>query len=275
MNELQTIQPEGGTVAQITPMSMLSMAVSQNADIDKLKQLMELQERWEANEARKAFVSAMNAFKANPPEILKTKLVSFGNTRYKHAELGNVNAAIIDGLTQHGLSHRWTIDQQDGKITVSCVITHQQGHSESTSMTAQADTSGQKNAIQAIASTVTYLQRYTLLSATGIATQEDDDGMGGEKKPKFAPPIKSSTKPTETPSQSTQAIPEGDRLSTDQVIAMDDELKAGKVNKDRFLAAASKALNLAKPAISISQLPADFYTRAMAWIERAKNENSK
>ena len=181
MNELNVIQAEP---TSLTPMTLINMAVSQGADTDKLKQLMDLQERWEANEARKAYVQAISAFKADPPSIYKTKLVAFGNTRYKHAMIGDVNAVIIDCLTKHGLSHRWEVDQSNG-ITVSCIITHALGHSEMTKMTAPADTSGQKNSIQAIASTVTYLQRYTLLAATGITTMDmpDDDGKGGVKEP--------------------------------------------------------------------------------------------
>ena len=47
-------------------------------------------------------------------------------------------------------------------------------------MTAQADTSGSKNAIQSIGSTITYLERYSLLALTGLAAHEmDDDGKAG------------------------------------------------------------------------------------------------
>ena len=41
-------------------------------------------------------------------------------------------------------------------------------------MTALADKTGSKNAVQAIGSTVTYLQRYTLIGALGITTADDD-----------------------------------------------------------------------------------------------------
>jgi hypothetical protein len=51
------------------------------------------------------------------------------------------------------------------------------GHSERTTLSATADTSGSKNSIQAIGSTVTYLQRYTLLAAVGLAAGGDDDGQ--------------------------------------------------------------------------------------------------
>jgi hypothetical protein len=48
---------------------------------------------------------------------------------------------------------------------------------DGSSLTAGADTTGAKNAIQAIASTVSYLQKYTLLGATGMAAgMPDTDG---------------------------------------------------------------------------------------------------
>ncbi len=176
--QVAMLRPE--TPATVTPMHMLQAAMDRGADLDKLQQLMDLQQRWEASEARKAFVAAMTAFKANPPDIIKTKLVSYGNTSYKHATLADVCAAAIQGLAQVGISHRWDVDQSD-RITVTCVLTHELGHSERVSMTAPADTSGQKNPIQAIASAVSYLQRYTLLSITGLAARDqDDDGQGAD-----------------------------------------------------------------------------------------------
>ena len=85
-----------------------------------------------------------------------------------------------DALTKHDLSFRWETDNgTEGLIRVTCVLTHEMGHSERTMLQATPDTSGKKNPIQAIGSTVTYLQRYTLLAATGMAVQgQDDDGRG-------------------------------------------------------------------------------------------------
>lgn len=159
----------------VTPMQMLAHALERGADMEQLQKLMDLQERWEAQQARKAFVQAMAHFKANPPEIVKTKQVSFGNTNYKHATLADVCAAAIQGLAQVGISHSWQVKQDGESITVTCVLTHLQGHSESVSMTSLPDKSGQKNSIQAIASATSYLQRYTLMSATGLAAKDQDD----------------------------------------------------------------------------------------------------
>jgi hypothetical protein len=185
MSAAKVMEETALTVA--TPVELLRIAVSQNADLDKLTKLMDLQERWEKNEARKAFVAAMNAFKTNPPAIVKDKLVSFGSgerqTSYRHATLAQVCSAVTKGLSEHGISHRWKVDQEPDKIRVTCILTHDLGHSEETTLAGPADTSGAKNAIQAIGSAVTYLQRYTLLAATGLAAADDDataTGTNGE-----------------------------------------------------------------------------------------------
>jgi len=170
----------------ITPMQLLDKAMSSGSDLAQIEKLMELQERHEKNEARKAFHVAMSDFKANPPKILKDSTVSYNQTSYKHATLANVTNTINSELSKHGLSATWKT-KQENIISVTCCITHIFGHQECTTLSAPADGSGKKNPIQAIGSTVTYLQRYTLLALTGLATQDqDDDGQGsGDAEPKL------------------------------------------------------------------------------------------
>ncbi len=163
-----------------TPMALLTIAMNQGADLDRLERLMAMQERWEANEARKAFQSAMSAFKANPPELHKNKQVKFqtskGTTEYKHATLDEVALQIGSAMAPHGLSFRWNVEQiQGGRIRVTCLLTHVQGHTEQVVMEGSPDDSGNKNNIQQVGSTVTYLQRYTLLAATGMAVKDQDN----------------------------------------------------------------------------------------------------
>ena len=180
MSNVAKIERDQPTPAvTMNPQALIQLAVEKGANVDQLERLMALQERWEANEARKAFGAALAAFKAAPPSITKNKHVAFGNTKYDHATLDNVADTIGASLTPHGLSHRWEVEQTADRIRVSCVLQHVQGHAERVSMEAPADSSGQKNSIQAIGSTVTYLQRYTLLAATGMAAKGMDDDGGG------------------------------------------------------------------------------------------------
>lgn len=167
-----------------TPIELLRIAVSQNASIDQLAKLMDLQERWERREAKRAYDASMNAFKAESPRIIKNHHVHFdtvkGPNDYNHATLDHVCDAVIGGLSKHGISHRWKVAQEKEWITVTCVLTHALGHAEETSLMGAPDQTGSKNSIQAVGSTVTYLQRYTLLAATGLAAaNQDNDGRGG------------------------------------------------------------------------------------------------
>src|SRR3990167_9924775 len=89
-----------------SPAEMIRMAVTGGADLEKLKGLLDLQERWEANEARKAYHKAMAAFKENPPKIKKDKKVGYKpkdggrDVSYKHASLANVVEKITKELSK-------------------------------------------------------------------------------------------------------------------------------------------------------------------------------
>jgi hypothetical protein len=171
------------------PMEMLALAVAQGADLAKIEKLMDLQERWDKGQAQRAFVEAMAKFKAEPVHILKTKDVNIpGGAKFKHATLADVVDGIVGNLSKYGLSHRWVTEQQDkNAVTVRCVLTHVAGHSEECVLQAAPDDSGKKNNIQQVASTVTYLQRYTLMSICGLAAKDmDNDGnnaSGGKQQP--------------------------------------------------------------------------------------------
>ena len=166
---IQDEKSEAPKLPAINPMQLMQVAVESNADLDKLEKLMNLQQRWEAGEARKAFFSAMANFQRNCPSIKKLKK----GHNYLYAPLGDIMAQIREPLFNCGLSIRFEQDHSHG-ITVTCIVSHKDGHSERTTMTGGADTSGSKNGIQAIGSTVTYLQRYTVIGALGITTADAD-----------------------------------------------------------------------------------------------------
>lgn len=163
----------------VTPMVLLQMAVSQGADLEKIEKFMDMQDRFEANEARKAFNNAMAGFKSEAPEIVKDASVSYetdkGVTSYDHATLANIVSAVSPILSKYDLSHKWQTKQGDGGVHVTCIIAHKMGHSEETPLHAAPDTSGGKNAIQSLGSTVSYLERYTLLAALGLAVKGQDN----------------------------------------------------------------------------------------------------
>jgi len=172
-------RPEMEPVEAVTPMGILQMAISQGADIDKLTKLMELKERWDVTEARKAYVQAMADFKNEPIVIAKDKK----NTQYgsMYTSIGELVNTVTPLLGKHGLSAEWSLDQSEG-IRVGCTLTHALGHSGETKwMKVPTDDSGKKNPIQQIKSSVTYARILTFEMACGLASKEanlDDDGNG-------------------------------------------------------------------------------------------------
>ncbi len=151
-------------------------ALDPQFDVGKLQALMEMKERWDANEARKAYNVAFAAFKDEAVRIIKSRTVEAGPLKgTKYAELYAVVNAVTPALSKFGLSAAWKLskDEKDW-IEVTCTVRHVAGHSESVSMGGPPDTGGAKTAVQARASTVSYLERYTLKAITGLSEQADD-----------------------------------------------------------------------------------------------------
>lgn len=150
---------------------LLATALQNGADVTVLEKIMDLVERNNEAEAKRQFVDAMNKFRSTCPPVKKTK--KGHNTKY--AGLAESIDQIKGAMAENGLSHRWTTGKDtDGLVLVTCIVSHVAGHEESTTLTGEPDTSGSKNSIQAIGSTVSYLQRYTLFAALGIASEDDD-----------------------------------------------------------------------------------------------------
>jgi len=172
----------------VTPMEMIAKALQKQVDPQVLAQLTTLQERWQANAARQAFDLAMARAQADIKPVAKNRRVHFksnkpgaSDTDYMHEDFAAVSAAVHDAFRPHGLSFRFNTQQPaPGQLTVTCIISHEDGHREENTLSCAVDTSGNKNHLQAIGSAQTYLQRYTLKAAVGMAASNDDDGRGGK-----------------------------------------------------------------------------------------------
>jgi hypothetical protein len=163
-----------------SPVDTLLNAIQRHPDMDlvKLEKLMELAERWRAAEAKRAYVRAFALFKKNMPDVVKDMLnKQYGSDYSSLANLVNTTSRV---LGEYGLHANWKPDQSDG-IKLTCVITHEDGHSEEVWLKGPPDTSGQKNPLQQIKSTLTYLEGATFQAITGVVARSacaDDDGNG-------------------------------------------------------------------------------------------------
>lgn len=244
------------------PAALIMYAMDKGADVEKLEQLFALQQKWEANEARKAYVAAMARFKKNPPTIIKDKHVSFktekGVTAYDHATIGEVCEKIVGALAEHGFSHRWIPKRgEGGMMTITCVITHELGHSEETSLEAGLDTSGGKNNIQAMVSTTTYLQRHSLIAATGLAPKSlpDDDGHGAGEKLE-----------DDKPTRSEEVVAKVKAVRLDEVL-MDIAAATSPAAMEEAKAKAAKLTNVAE-----KQIASQAYAKRLAALRKAAKE---
>lgn len=175
--------PPQRAVATTTPAELLRYALDSGADLDRLEKLMAMQSAWEERQAQKAYNEAFAAFKSKAVRIIKNRSVTAGPlSGKKYAELFAVVNAITPALSEHGLSASWRISKDDKDwLEVTCTLKHVGGFSESVSMGGPPDAGGAKNAIQARASTISYLQRYTLKAITGLSEQDqDNDGNGSD-----------------------------------------------------------------------------------------------
>ena len=149
--------------------------LAQGPDPGTLRELLAVQREWEADEAKKLFTAAMLALKADlPPVLIRDKPVKDrqGNLMYRHTTLAAAMETVDGPLQKHGFTVSWKPQSTLQSVTVVCKLKHLAGHVEETEMTAPPDKGMNRNPVQAIGSTVTYLSRYTLLAMLGIATAD-------------------------------------------------------------------------------------------------------
>jgi hypothetical protein len=166
---------EREAVVRYDPSQLLSQAIDKGLGIETLERLMALQERWQANAAKAEFFDALARFQSLVPDILKKKKAY----EAMYAPLGDIDRVIKDPMRECGLSKRWEQQQDDGgKLTMTCIITHLAGHSERTSIgpvdPGTLEKTKAMNTIQQRGAVITYLQRYTLIGALGLTTADAD-----------------------------------------------------------------------------------------------------
>lgn len=208
-------KPEGRAVAQrarrapaavqvaapIDPVAIYQMAIEKGSDIAVIQNAYEFALKVEANNAKKAYAAAIASCRPQLPVIIKNARVAYdakqsnGKVDYAHETLAQISEQIDGILGEHGLSYRYKIEQTMPQnatmlVHVTCLVSHAMGHEEPTTLFAAIDIGAGKNHIQAIGSAVTYLQRYTLKAALGLAAAEyDDDGRSAPDAQKPKPTV--------------------------------------------------------------------------------------
>lgn len=217
------------TAASSMPLDLVRLAIERGDGIDVLNQLMALQERQEANDARRAFNSAFAAFKSKAVKIVKGTQIKDGPLKGKfHANLFDVVSATTEPLAEEGLSLSWKLTKDDKDwMEITCTLRHSAGHSESVSMGAAPDTGPGRNAIQARGSAKSYLERYTATAILGLAATEDDDDGNGAGEHQQGEQIDDAQRHNDMKRSAFVLVKE--RLH-DSILVIRESLKGGKLD---------------------------------------------
>jgi hypothetical protein len=179
---------------EVTPGALIKVALEQGAAIEQLRELLALKREFEQDEARKAYVRAMVAFKKNPPKIWKSKTARVqskrtgGSYSYDHADLGEIAVAITAGLAAHDMEVRWKTDPNPKTIRVECICTHELGHSESSVFECPPWELVGGNPAQERGAAITFAKRYALLDVTGLHPLGMDHEADMNPEPTDRPP---------------------------------------------------------------------------------------
>ena len=161
-------------------------ATNPDVDIDKMERLLAMQERILERQAKQAFTEAKIAMRDKLPEIsMRGRIIIRDKNNPNNivqetpfARFEDIHAEVMPILSAHGfdLSFRNGL-APDGKVRVTTILSHVDGHSEETFFDLPHDSTGSKNAVQAVGSATSYGKRYGTLSILNIRVcGEDDDG---------------------------------------------------------------------------------------------------
>lgn len=233
--EIKTQNAQDLQSTETPPAELMRLAIEKGADIGYMERLMDLQERWENKVAQKHYVNAMADFQSQCPLIEKKKV----GHNCKYAPFEDIIAQVGDLLADCGFTYHF--DQKtgnNGEIHIACIATHVDGHSERLSMSAPADHSGSKNAIQGIGSTTTYLRRYTFTGIFGIVTADEDlDGRLPEGYLTTTPEIDETASKVSQVKQQLNAKKTATEIENEGMImtAKDCAIVKGKITKAKTL----------------------------------------
>jgi hypothetical protein len=150
-----------------------------SVDVDKLERLMAMHERMQAIGARAEFYADFAQMQGELPTVMERGRTNNG----AYARHEDIVEAVRPALKRHGFILTFRTKFEDKSVRVIGVLAHRSGHAEETEFVSQPDTSGNKNAIQALGSAQSYGQRYTARALLNIASSDsDDDGRSANRR---------------------------------------------------------------------------------------------
>lgn len=163
------------------PISLLAIAIQKGVDADQLDKLLAMQERYEKNQAEKAFNAAMTRCQKAMPTIVKDK--ENKHTKQRYASLEGILEIARPVYSEAGFALSFTEEESklSNHVRLVCLVSHDGGCTRRFEGDFPIDAGGMrggdnKTAIQAKGSTITYAKRYLVCMAFNltIADQEPE-----------------------------------------------------------------------------------------------------
>jgi hypothetical protein len=160
------------------------LATNPHLNLEVFDRLLTARRQEEDRAAERAFNLAMSQAKGQLQPVLKTRDVDYpskkeggGRVKYRYEAFADVARVVDPVFSAHGLAYRFAVEQQGDMARVTCIVSHADGYSERVKLESKVDPgSTGMSMVQALGSALTYLQRYSLRAAIGLAAAIDDDG---------------------------------------------------------------------------------------------------
>jgi hypothetical protein len=237
VTELAKIETEQQLPADPMVSMIERIAMDPNSDLAKLEKMLEMKERHDAQQAKKAFDAAFSKASANFPEIPLNGLNE--HTKKPYALLRDIIGKTRPVLSGYGLALSFSTEVTEREVIVTAHLSHQGGHTKSNSIPLPRDNGAGRNAVQAVGSSQTYGQRYTAQAILGLSLGED----------------------TEDDGQSTSS-----GITAEQFVTLRDLVETSGADQDKFL--------LAYKADSLEQFPAKMFEAACAQLRRKMEQSN-
>ncbi len=155
--------------------TLIRAAIDKGVDPEQLSKLLDLEERWQRNQAANAFAAAITGFQSECPMVRKGRQAQFsGKDAYKFASFDDVMRVARPLLSKYAIVVTFTTATSEKGMVVTCRI-RVGTHCEETSLDMPIPEM-RVNDTQKAGAALSYLKRYALCAALNIVvTDEDDD----------------------------------------------------------------------------------------------------
>lgn len=169
-------------VEQISPVAMAQTLLEKGVKPEDVEKMLTLQERYDANQAKKAFAISMVEVQKNMPIV--PELATNSQTNSKYSKYKTILKYTKHIYTEAGFSLVYSEGEtsKEDNIRVVVDIMHSQGHIETRFIDVPLDLTGLKGTVNktkthAKGSSLSYGKGYLIRMVFNIPTGDDDDGQ--------------------------------------------------------------------------------------------------